>query len=142
MLQGRLGHLHTARAANGRVGDVAVAADLVGGVDDHHPLAVRQHPRRLAQQGGLAHAWLAQQQDALARLDDVLQDVDHPVDGAADPHRQADDAALAVADAGDAVQGALDAGPVVAGELADALDHEVQVLLADLALAQGASRRR
>ncbi len=70
-------------------------------------------------------------------LDDILQDVDHPVDGAADPHGQADDAALAVADAGDAVQGALDAGPVVAGEQADALDHEIQVLLADLALAQG-----
>jgi hypothetical protein len=35
-----VGHLHTAGAADGGVRDVAVAANLVAGVDDHHALAV------------------------------------------------------------------------------------------------------
>ena len=34
-----VGHLHAPRAADARVRHVAVAGDLVGGVDDHHALA-------------------------------------------------------------------------------------------------------
>ncbi len=34
VLQGRLRHLHAPRPADGRVGNVAVAGDLVAGVDD------------------------------------------------------------------------------------------------------------
>ena len=75
----RLGgrHLHPAGAADPRVGDVAVAGDLVRGVDHHHPLArLAQHARRLAQQGGLADAGTAQEQHRPPLLDDVAQHVD------------------------------------------------------------------
>ena len=125
-------HLHPPRAADRRVRDVAVAADLVRGVDDHHPLAqvVGQHARRLAQQRRLADARAAHHQDAAARLDDVANDRDRAEHGAADAAGDADDAALAIADGRDAVQRALDARAVVVAERADALDDILDVLFA------------
>jgi hypothetical protein len=65
----RAGHLHPPRAADGRVGDVAVAADLVGGVDDHHPLLLGQHPGASRSSVVLPTPGLPRQQDALARLE-------------------------------------------------------------------------
>ena len=69
-------HLHAAGAADGRMGDVAVAGDLVGGVDDHDPLVhvVGEDAGDLAQHRRLADAGPAQQEDALARPNDVLDD--------------------------------------------------------------------
>ena len=131
-----LGHLHAPGAANGRMRDIAVAADLVGCVDDDRALGVAQHTGCFAQQSGLADTWPAQEQDALARLDRVEQDIDHAVDRSSDAQGQADDAALPVANTRNAVQCSLDACPVVAGELADAPDHIVEIGLADLSVAQ------
>ena len=93
VLHRRRRHLHAPRAADRRVRDVAVAADLVRGVDDDDALAqiVGQHARRLAQHRRLADAGPPQQQDALARLDDVANDVDRAEDGAADAAGEADD---------------------------------------------------
>ena len=62
-----------------------------------------------------------------AGLDQVFDDGDGAVDGAADAAGEADHVAPAVADAGDAVEGALDARAVVAAELADAGDHVVEL---------------
>ena len=79
-------HLHAPRAADAGVRDVAVAADLVAGVDDDHALAalVAEHARALAQHRGLADPGRAEQQDRLAVDDDVLDDVDGAGDRAAD----------------------------------------------------------
>ena len=51
--------LHAARAADARVRDVAVAADLVGRVDNHDAALVRlaEQARHLADHRRLAHAW-------------------------------------------------------------------------------------
>ena len=51
------------------MGDVAVAGDLVGRVDDDDALVhvVGEHPRDLSQHRRLAHAGSPQQQRALAR---------------------------------------------------------------------------
>jgi hypothetical protein len=59
-------HLHAARVADAGMRNVAVAADLVRRVDDHHPAlqVVGEHARRLAQQRRLADARAA---DAAAR---------------------------------------------------------------------------
>ena len=132
VLHRRRGHLHAPRAANRRVRDVAVAADLVRRVDDHDPLAqiVGQHARGFAQQRGLAHARATHHQDAAARLDDVADDGDRAEDGAADAAGDADDAAFAIANRRNAMQRALDAGAIVVAEDADALDDVLDVFFA------------
>ena len=68
VLLGGGGDLHAPGPAYPCVGDVAVAGDLVGRVDDDHALAcvVRQDPGHLAQHGGLADPRPAEQQDAVA----------------------------------------------------------------------------
>ena len=76
-------------------------------------LLVGQHARRFAQHRRLAHAGLAQQQDAFAGRDNVFDDVNRPVHGAAHAARQPDDVPAPVADGADAVQRPLDAGAVI-----------------------------
>ena len=136
VLLGRGAAPASAARADARVRDVAVAGDLVAGVDHDHPLAevVGQHAGHLAQHRRLADAGAAQQQDALPALDDVADDVDRAEDGPADAAGQADHLAGPIADGGDAVQGALDAGAVVVAEGADALDDVGDVGLDDLAV--------
>ncbi len=116
--------------------DVAVAADFIGRVDHDDPALLAQDAGSLAQQRRLAHARPAQQQNALARLNDVFDDVDDTVDGPADPTGEADDLSLPVANRGDAMQRAFNARAVVARELADARDYIIQVVLADFPIAQ------
>ena len=126
--------LHAARVTDPRVRDVAVAGDLVAGVDHHHPLAevVGQYACHLAQHGGLAHARPAQQQDRAPGLDDVADDLDGPEDRPTDAAGEPDHLAGAVADGGDAVQGALDTGPIVVAEDPDVVDHVRDIGVADL----------
>ncbi len=136
VLERRRGDLHAAGAADGRVGHVAVAADLVGGVDDHDALVLRQNTGGLAQHGGLTDTRSAQDQHGLVGLDEILDDIDGAVHGAAHASRQADDMAAAVADARDPVEGSLQPGAVVGVEIADALDHPVDILVGDVAVAE------
>ena len=93
---------------------------------------VCQHARDLPEHGGLADSGLAQQQDALARHDEVFNDADGAVHGASDPQGQADGDSRAVANGGDSVKSALDTGTVVLAELADALDGVLDVFGRDL----------
>jgi hypothetical protein len=129
-------HLHPAGLADGRMGDVAVAGDLVGRVDDDDPLAhvVGQHAGGLAQHRRLADARSTHDQDRLPGLDEVVDDLDGAVHRPADATGQPDDLAVAIADGRDAVERALDAGPVVVPERADVLDDEGDVGVVDLAL--------
>jgi hypothetical protein len=99
--------LHPARTTDRRVRHVAVAADLVGRIYDDHAARFRQHTGRFPQHGGLAHAGRPQQQDALARFDQVLDDLDGAVDRPPDAARQPHHFSPPVADGRDAVQRAL-----------------------------------
>src|SRR5205823_2979308 len=63
----------------------------------------------------------------LAADDDVADDLTRAGHGAADAHRQSDDAPGTVANRGDAVERTLDAGPVVVAELTYVVGHMLQV---------------
>ena len=138
VLHRRRAHLHPARLADGRVRDVAVAGDLVRGVDDHDPLAevIGEHAGGLAEHRGLADARAAHDEDRLPGLDEVVDDLDRAVDGAPDPAGQTDDLPVPVPDRADPMERSLDAGPVVVPERADVVDDEGDVGLGDLALEQ------
>jgi hypothetical protein len=107
-------------------GDVAVAGDLVRGIDHDDPLAevVGEHARGLTQHRRLADARSTHDQDRFPGLHEVRDDLDRAVDGPPDAAREPDDLAVAVADRADAVERALDAGPVVVAERADVVDDE------------------
>src|SRR5947209_8658867 len=112
------------------MGNIPVPTDLVGCIDDDHTLAevVGQNPGDLAQHRRLAHAGAAQEEDALARLHDVMDDADGAENCPTDAQRQTDDQSGTVADGGDTMQGALDTGAVVLAERANARDDELDVL--------------
>ena len=130
--------LHPARLADGRVGDVAIAGDLVRGVDDDNALAevVGEDACGLAQHRRLADARAAHDQDRLPGLDEVRDDLDGPVHRSADAACQPDHLAAPVADRADPVERALDAGTVVVPERADVVDHEGDVGVVDLSIEQ------
>ena len=110
--------LHATGAPDPGVRDVAVAADLVGGVhdDDPPPDLVGQHTGRFAEQGRLADPGRPEQEHAMARLDHVAQDFRGTTHGAPDAAGESDHVARPVADRRDAVESPLDAGTVVARE--------------------------
>ncbi|GBC83058.1 hypothetical protein HRbin10_02198 [bacterium HR10] len=132
------GDLHAARAPDARMGDVPIARDLIGGVHDHHAFAqlVGEHARGLAQERRLPHARLPQEQNVLARLDDILDDVHRPEDGASHATGETDDLTPAIAKSGDAVERAFDPRAVVLGEGADPAHDKVQVIARDEVLAE------
>ena len=84
--------------------DVTIAADLVTRIDDDHPLLLGQYAGHLAQHRCLAHARPTEDEDAVPFGDDVFQNLNGAIDGAADAARQTDDLAAPIANAGDAVQ--------------------------------------
>ena len=126
-------HLHPAGVANGGMGDVAIAGNFVGSINDDDAFAgfVGQRPGYFAQHSGLADAGAAQQQDVPAAVGQVFNHFDSAKYGAAHPAGDADDAAAAVADGGDAMQGALHSRPVVAAEIANPRHYILKVGAAD-----------
>ena len=126
------GHLHPACAADRGVRDVAVAGDFVGRVDDDDAFAgvIGKDASDFAEHGGLADAGATEEEDALAAGNEVFDDADGAVDGAAHAAGEADDLAAAVADAGDAMERPFDAGAVVVSEGADVGDDVLEVLRA------------
>ncbi len=118
--------------------DVAVPGDLVRRVDDHDALrqVIGEDARDLAQHRRLANTGSSEKKDAPARLDDVPDDLDRPVDGAADPERDANDLPRAIPQRADAVEGPLDTRAVVATELPDVRDDIREILGGHLALRQ------
>ena len=136
VLKRRRADLHPAGLADGRMGDVTVARDLVAGIDHDDPLAhvVGQDPGGLAQHRRLADARAAHDQDRLPALDEVVDNLDRAVDGPPDPAGQPDDLAVPVADGADPMQRPLDPGAIVVAERADVLDDIGDVGLVDLAI--------
>jgi hypothetical protein len=106
-------HLHAPGRADGRMRHVAIAADLVGGVDDHDALIalVGEHARDLAQLRGLADT----------------RGLDGAEEGAAHAEGEAHHVAAPVSQGRDAVQGALDARAVLGRELAHGGHHGLQL---------------
>src|SRR5205085_3855878 len=124
---------HPAGPPDGRVWDIAIAADLVRGVDDDDALLeiVGQNSGRFAQHRRLADAGPAHHQDAAARLDQVTNDADRAEHSPPNATGQADDAAFPVADGRNSVKGALDTGPIVAAEGTNPLNDVLEVLVGD-----------
>ena len=118
--------------------DIAIAGDLVGGVDHDDTLAeiVGEHPGDLAEQGRLPDAGAAEQQDALPGLHHVADDLHGPVHRTTDAKRETDDLPGAVTDRADAVERALDARAVVPTELTDPGDDVGDVFRGHLALGE------
>ena len=123
VLEGGGGYLHPPRAPDGGVRNVAVPRDFVGAVhdDDAAMGVVRQRAGDFAQHGGLAHAGLAEQKDALAGHNQVFDDPYGAVNGAPDAQGEADYLPAAVAYRGYAVERPFDSGAVVLAESADAV---------------------
>ena len=69
-------------------------------------------------------------------FDQVIDDLDGTEDGSPDATGQAHDLAVAVADGTDAMQRALDPGAVVLAERTHVVDHVLDVVDTDLALAE------
>ncbi len=134
VLERRSADLHTPGASDPRVGDVTVARDLVGRVDDDHTLTalVAEHAGAFAQHRCLADAGRAEQEDRLAADDHVLDDVDGPRHRPTDAAGQADDGAFAVADGADPVERALDPRSVVVTKETDVLGDVVDLGIADI----------
>ena len=124
-------NLHAARTPDGSMGNVAIAADLVGGVDNHDPLVelVGEDPCRLAQHRGLADARRTQQEDTASLLEEVAREAGRALHTAPDAEREPHDAPSAVADRGDAVQCARDARAVVFAEGRDLGDDLLDLLV-------------
>ena len=127
-------NLHSPGAANGRVRNIAVACDLIAGIDHHDPLVkvVRENARDFAQHRRLADAGASEQQNAFARLDQIANDRDRAVHGAPDAAGETDDIAGSIADRGNAVQRALDTGAIVVAERADPVGDVNEILSRDI----------
>ena len=113
---------------------VAIAGDLVGGVDDDHaPVGVvGQYSGDLAEHGRLSDAGFSEQKDALAGDDEVFDHADRSVNGASDPQRETDDLSGSIANGRDAVEGSLDACAVVFAEAADTVYGVLKIVLINL----------
>mmetsp|Transcript_13737 Transcript_13737/g.43447 ORF Transcript_13737/g.43447 Transcript_13737/m.43447 type:complete len:285 (-) Transcript_13737:654-1508(-) len=105
VLQLRRRDLHPSRAPHSRVRNIPIPPDLIGRVDDHHPLAilVRKHPRDLADCRRLTHPRRAQEKQRLARLDEVPSHGRAPPHAPPHAHGEPHDLSLPVAHAADAV---------------------------------------
>src|SRR5436305_8487408 len=112
----RYGHLHPACSPYRVVRDVAVARDLVGGINHYHALAdlIGQYARALAQDRGLADARRADEQNASARFHQVFYNGNRAIDRAAYTACEANNVAPAIAYARYTVEGTLDTCAVVA----------------------------
>ena len=128
-------HLHSSRLADRRMRNVAVASDLVRGVNHHHTLAKfrGEDACRLAEHGGLTDTRSPHDQNRSARFDMVAQDLNGAEHRATDTAGEANDSIRSIANRRDAVQRSFDSSAVVTTKVADACDHPVQVFVGDLA---------
>ncbi len=125
--------LHPPRAADPGVRHVAVAADLVRGVDDHDAAErlVGEEARELADGRRLADAGAAEEQDRAAGERQVGGHRGRAAHGAADAAGEPDNGAAAVADRRDPVQRRVDARAIVAAKVATRGERGVEVRALD-----------
>jgi hypothetical protein len=92
------GNLHPARAADRRMGDVPVAADLVARINDDHPPRLREYSGHFAKHGGFSNTRPTQKKDALTILYKILDYVNGTVHGPADSTGEAHNFAAPIPD--------------------------------------------
>src|SRR5260370_41618723 len=95
---------------------VAVAADLIGGIDNDDALQFCQNVSCLAKHCRLADAWRSQDKHALSGFDQILDDVNGSVHCPPNPACQPHDVAPPVAYGRDTVQCPLDSCTVIGVE--------------------------
>ncbi|MBA7650945.1 hypothetical protein ES703_58760 [subsurface metagenome] len=125
--------LHPPGMPDGRVWNIPITRNFVGGVYNNNPLikVVSQHPGYLAQHRRLTHTGTTQQQDTLSRLDKVFNNFDSTEDCPAHPAGKPHDTAPPIANSRDTVESTLNAGTVIIAKATDARDDIVNVLLVD-----------
>jgi len=133
MLLGDAGDLHPSSVADSWVRHVAVSRDFIAGIDDDDALTglIGEDPGDLSQLSRFPDSRPTEDQDGLARPDDIVDDVDGPFERASYPARQSDDFSVTISHARNPVQSALDPGSVVIAKIPDGLDNVFQVVLAD-----------
>ena len=137
VLRASVRHLHATRATDARMRHVAVARDLVRGVDDDDAFAIfAEHARAFAQHRRLADARRSEETDRFAAADGVEDEVDRAVDRASRAACETDDGAAAIANRRDAVERLLDARTIVAAERADARDDVREFFVRRFVIAQ------
>ena len=117
---------------------IAIASDLVGCIDDDDALVVvvRQNPGDFAKHCCFADARPTYQQNALTRLDQIVDQPDAAKHGAANPASQANRFAGAITNDRDAVECAFDTGSVVITGMSDVIDYMGDLRLADLFISE------
>jgi len=105
MLHGGSSYLHPPRMPDGRVRNITIAGNFIGGVNNDNPFleVVGQHSGDLTEHGGLADAGTTQQQDALARLNQISNDLYRAKNSPPHAAGKTDDATLTIANRRDTV---------------------------------------
>jgi hypothetical protein len=124
-------HLHSAGGADRRVRYIAIAGDLVGGIDHDDALCeiVRKDAGRFAQTRCLPDARRAEEQNTHAALEQVAYGFNGAEHCAPDAQRKSHHAPLPIANGRHAVQRAGNAGAVVGVELTDSRNDEIEILV-------------
>src|SRR6266571_3471121 len=65
--------LHTPGTTDTGMWNIAIASNLVGGINHHYTLVglIGQHASNLAQQGSFSYTWATENQDGLTLFDDI-----------------------------------------------------------------------
>jgi hypothetical protein len=85
--------------------NIAIARDLVRGIDDHHTFIrfISQDTSYFTQQCGLTHTWATKNQDGLTLIDNIADQGNTTQDRSADTAGQTDNFPFAVAEGADAM---------------------------------------
>jgi hypothetical protein len=138
VLSVRRGYLHAACAADPRVGDISIAPNLVGSIDNDDPLAhiIGEDPGRFAKKSRLSHSGRSKKQQRLAFFNHVPDYIDRSEYGPSNPACQADDVASPVPDSGYAVKSTFDSGTVIFRKSADPRCNMGDVVPRDMLVGQ------
>ncbi len=132
------GNLHAPSATDGGVRDIAIAGDLIRGIDDDHTFmqVVSENPSDLAKHGSFANAWPAKQQDALPLFNNVSNEVHGAIHCPANPTGEANYRARTVTNSRDAIERALDTSAVIPSKSTNPVDDTLNVIMCDLSVTQ------
>jgi hypothetical protein len=111
------------------MGDIAIASDLVRGIDDHYTLIglVSEDASNFAQEGCLTHTRATKNQDRLALFHDISDQGNTAKYRSPNTAGQADDLAFAVAHRADTMESPLDTSSIIVAKFADTLNHVFKV---------------
>jgi hypothetical protein len=131
-------HLHAPGASNRRMRNIAVTGNLIGCVDDHHPLVqlVGKYPSSFSQERRLTHPRATEEQHALAGLDKVAHDCDGAEDSTTNPAGKPDNLAGAIADCGNTMKRPFYTGSIVTAKRSNAFRDKCEIFAIHLSVNQ------